>query len=117
MKKKSINQQESFEEWSDQVIESLDGIERAKSNPFLFTRIMAKLDAKEGNWEKAAYWISRPSFAVVATLLFLTINIFAAFKGEQEKKIVLAKSNTEQLLATEFSPEVQYTLFELNEDK
>jgi hypothetical protein len=106
-------------EWADQVMGSIDGLERATSNPFLFTRIMSQLNQPESNWEKAANWISKPAFAFGAVALFLSINVWVFIKDKEaaHANMALKAKQTEQLLAAEFSGASSYSLVESNDDK
>ena len=58
------------------ALASIDDIERAEPRPFLFTRVMAKVQAtKETAWEKAGRFISRPSFAIAGLGLVIALNL------------------------------------------
>ena len=106
-------------EWADQVLGSIDGMEKATANPFLFTRILAQLNQPESNWEKVTNWISKPGFAFGAVALFLSINVWVLIKDKEatNANIAVQARQTEQLLAAEFSGASSYSLVESNDDK
>jgi hypothetical protein len=59
-----------------EMLASIDGAEQATPKPFLFTRVMARLQAvKESSWEKAGRYISRPSFAIAGLVAVIALNI------------------------------------------
>src|ERR1700752_1537016 len=69
------------------ALASIDGIERAEPKPFLFTRVMAKMQAtKETVWEKASGFISRPSFAIAGLSLVIVLNIMVITARSKENK-------------------------------
>ena len=60
----------------EKTLSSLDGMERAAPRPFLFTRVMAKMQAtKETVWEKAGRLIGRPSFAIAGLSFVIVLNL------------------------------------------
>lgn len=104
--------------WVEEVMNSLDGAERAKANPFLYTRIAARLERENTTWEKAAYWLGKPVFAVATIAIFLAINIGVIMWGQKQSAEALAQQKaSEQLLASEFTNNQSYQLVEINEEK
>ncbi len=105
-------------EWIDDVLNSLDGIERANANPFLYTRIAARIDKQFGTWERVAFWLGKPSLAIGAIVVFLAINITVIMWGQKQSEKAWAQQNiSEQLLASEFTNNQSYQLVEINEEK
>ena len=87
----------------DETLSSVDGIQRATANPFLFTRIKEKLAVKEkGIWGIAASIITRPAFAIVAFVLIVLINLAIFFKNQPES-VQTATQDDEQLFASEYN--------------
>ncbi|MCU0388443.1 MAG: hypothetical protein MUE71_07545 [Chitinophagaceae bacterium] len=104
------------ERWADDALNSLDGMSRATANPFLYTKIVARIEANAGGWENAARLISRPAFALASLAIFLVINIAVIVKGQQKAENELAqKLNSEQMLASEFMNTQNYQLVEIND--
>jgi hypothetical protein len=102
-------------QWADEVLQSIDGMQQAKANPFLYTRILAKVQETANPWEKVARFITRPAFAVAATLLFLALNIWVAFA--QNDKKVTPKTESVQLLASDYTMHQYQLIDENNGDK
>lgn len=118
MKKNINNSRPGTSEWIEEVMNSLDGVERAKANPFLYTRIVARLEKQNSAWEKVAYWLGKPVFAIGAVAIFLAVNISAIMVDQNQADENMARSNaSEQLMASEFSNSQSYQLVDLNEDK
>jgi len=60
---------------SEEVINSLEGIQRAEGSPFLFTRIQARMKQEENRPEMVFFrFITRPAFALAIALFFIAIN-------------------------------------------
>jgi hypothetical protein len=97
-----MNNKKRIQEEVEKTLESLDGIERAGSNPYLFTRIKARLEKEEKSfWSMALTFISRPSVAVPAIVLTILINtaIFFEFRSER----VQTPQDEEQVFAGEYN--------------
>lgn len=93
------------------ALNSLEGIQRAEANPFLNTRIMAKIQAKKRpatNWDIAAKWIARPVFAALIIIALLLAN-FAVISTTNAKKLQ-AKEEVENILSAEYATTNMYSL-------
>lgn len=99
-----MKNQLKIEERVEQALSSLDGVQRAQANPFLFTRIQQKLANRQplGPWEKAAYLLTRPALAVLVVLAFLAINLYVANR-EQRQRLAREQQQNEQLFAAEYN--------------
>src|SRR2546421_11717840 len=87
----------------DETLDSIDGIQRAAANPFLFTRIKEKMAKKEkGAWGIAIDLITRPAFAVAAIVLIILINLAIFFQNQPESVQTTAQDG-EQLFASEYN--------------
>lgn len=70
---------EHIENEVDKTLQSLEGIKRAQPNPYLFTRIMARMH-KHNGWEKVTYFIARPVIAFAVLLFVIVINALVVFQ-------------------------------------
>lgn len=77
-----MNTNEHIQREVEKTMQSLDGINRAEANPFLFTRIKARMQ-KQNAWEKITSFISRPVIAIAALVLVMAINGWAVFSNEE----------------------------------
>ena len=93
-----------IEKQVDETLNSLDGIQRASSNPFLFTRIKEQLNRKEkGAWGFATRVITRPVFAITAVVIIVLINV-AIFSQKQPDSVqTTTTQDGEQLFASEYN--------------
>ena len=97
------------------TLNSLDGVQRATANPFLYTRVEARIKAGNGSWDKAAGFIARPVFAFAALALFICINITVVYRSGAVAQQA-AQQDAAQLFAAELqSPD--YSIADLNTDK
>lgn len=60
------------EQWIDEVLQSMQGIQRAEGNPYLYTRVVAGLEAKRTNGTVQPKWVLTFSAAFLV-LFFLNI--------------------------------------------
>jgi hypothetical protein len=95
------NKQQTDQE-VEKTLDSLDGIQRAMANPFLFTRIKAKMQIDEKSfWGKAFAFISRPSVAIAAIVVAILINAAVFFEFRSES--VQTTQDEEQVFASEYN--------------
>ena len=81
-----MNEQKHIQEEVEKTLESLSGIQRAAANPYLFTRIEARLEKEEISfWSRALTFISRPAVAVPAIVLTILINTAIFFEFNPKK--------------------------------
>ena len=69
------------EKWKDDILNSLQGMQRAEPNPFLFTRIEAGLEAHTG----LTKWQVRMAGALM--VLLLAINLWAIAGSQKQDSI------------------------------
>ena len=62
----------------ENTLQSLDGIKRAEANPFLFTRIKARMQ-KQSGWENLISFISKPAVALAVLIIVMAINGLTLF--------------------------------------
>ena len=87
------------EEWIDSVMNSLDGMQRAQVNPFLYRKIADKLEKKpalKAYVSPSKLWIATLSFVVL-----LAINVAAIIKHSRNTTAGV----TELLYEHGFTPE------------
>ena len=85
-------------------------MQRAEANPYLYTRIKAKLNnaGSATAWELIARFLTRPVVAVLAVFLLLAINASVIMKGKQDNAMavqqLLQQNNS---VDTDFAIQVQ----------
>src|SRR5215470_1329465 len=97
-----MNDKRHIQEQVDKTLDSLDGIHRALSNPFLFTHIQARLQKEESNfWSQAFAFISKPMVAFAAVAIVMIINAVVLFESRSES--VKNAQVEEQVFASEYN--------------
>ena len=97
-----MNNKKIIQEEVEKTLSSLDGMQRAAANPYLFTRIKARLEKEEKSfWGRALTFLSRPSVAVPAIVLTILINTAIFFEFKSEK--VQIPQDEEQAFAREYN--------------
>jgi hypothetical protein len=97
-----MKNKQQIQEEVDKTLESLDSLQKATANPYLFTRIKARLEREEKSfWSRSITFISRPAVAIMAILLATTINAIVFFESRTET--VQTTQEGEQLFASEYN--------------
>lgn len=66
----------------DQVLNSLDGLERSTPRPFFYGRVETRLREMHTTlWEKFSSLIAKPRIAYSGVFIILIINLFAIFSN------------------------------------
>jgi inorganic pyrophosphatase/exopolyphosphatase len=88
---------------TEEVLNSLDGIQKATMPDFFYTRLKARMEKGYEPAVPVKSWIFRPAYAVAALMLVLIINAAVIFKNRETK----ASSNPEieslQSIAAEYN--------------
>ena len=74
-----MTQKEKIEQEIEQTLESLNGIKRAEANPFLFTRIKARMNRKANAWDRTISFVSKPLVALAVLALVMAMNGWSFF--------------------------------------
>ena len=96
--------QEKIQQQIEQTLQSLDGVKRAQANPFLFTRIKARMNKKANGWEEGIFsFVSRPVIAVAILLLVMAVNGWALWGSDSSDTIGDTPNSLGSELATEYN--------------
>ena len=99
----------------DKILDSLDGTQRASANPFLYTRIQARLQKEEKNfWSQAFAFISRPAIAFSGVAIAIIINAVVLF--ESSSGSLKNTQDEEQVFASEYNLSTN-TIYETTVDQ
>jgi|SRR5690606_19246008 hypothetical protein len=94
-----------------QTLNSLDGIRRAEPKPWLYTRIMKRLDKEEDRsiWGAISSFLARPAVAIVGLCLILVLNGFLLFNEQQDSDNLAIEQvvDSESLMASSSSFEYE----------
>lgn len=91
---------ENIQNEVEKTLQSIEGIKRAGANPFLFTRIKAKMQ-KDRGWENVISFISRPAVAFAALLIVMAVNGWTMFNPASDN----TKMENESLATADFATE------------
>jgi hypothetical protein len=99
-----MTSKEKIQQEIEQTLQSLDGAKRAEANPFLFTRIRARMDKKSNNgWERAFSFLSKPAIAVAIVVLVMAVNGWALWGGPDTSDSVTSDNVNVSELANEYN--------------
>ena len=82
------------EKWINEVMDSLDDLKSAEVNPFLYNRILSKINSKNAEYTPAKLvWMAAASFVILIALNF------QAIKTNNSKR----EKNTIQEIASQYN--------------
>ena len=101
----------------EEILNSLDGINRAAIPDFFYTRLKARMEKSlEPSIKKS--WILRPAFALTTLAAVLLINAVVILKGDTGKDDTATNdSETLQSIAAEYSLNDNNSVYDLTPDK
>lgn len=87
---------------TDEVLNSLDGIQRATMPDFFYTRLKARME-NGVQPVKQSSWALRPVYAMAALVLVLIINVAVIFKSKDTKESISPDIESIQSIAAEYN--------------
>lgn len=89
------------------ALNSLNGVQRAEPQPWLYARIMKRLSREEDRsvWGSISSFLARPTVAIAGLCLILVLNGVLLFREEMEADIILTEQavDSESLMASSSS--------------
>lgn len=93
-----MTSKEKIQQEIEQTLQCLDGVKRAESNPFLFTRIQARMNKRSSRWEERTFsFISKPAIAIAIVVLVMAVNGWALWGGSGTSEVVTSELNGSEL--------------------
>ena len=92
-----MTSKEKIQQEIEQTLQCLDGVKRAEANPFLFTRIKARMAKKDSVWERTFSFISKPAIAMAIVLLVMTVNGWALLGSNSNDNSIGDSANVSEL--------------------
>ena len=92
-----MTSKENIQQEIEQTLQCLDGVKRAEANPFLFTRIKARMAKKDSVWERTFSFISKPIIAMAIVLLVMTVNGWALLGSDSNNNTIGDSANVSEL--------------------
>ena len=85
-----------IEQRAEEALNSLDGINRASANAWLYTKVKNRLPGEvKRPWERIAAFLARPAVAIAGLFLVLLLNV-----------VVLSKTDSQDLATAEDARQV-----------
>src|SRR5689334_23060070 len=81
-----MQKQHEIEKKSEETLNSLEGIQRAVTAPYFFTRLQARLKEKIPLWESLSIMLNRPAVAFATISFVLVLNAFAFLKQQSHQE-------------------------------
>lgn len=98
---------------TEEIINSLDGIQRAEPAPFLYTRVHARLIRNENSMVFTIFrYITKPSFVMALVMLIILINGYIMFNRIEMQE---HQEEMNQSIAAEYGRQNAINPYELNE--
>ncbi|HXR82865.1 MAG TPA: hypothetical protein VN722_01020 [Hanamia sp.] len=85
--------EEKFNKKIDDVMQSLDGIEKASPNPFFFTRLEARMQREKSSWEKISSFVAKPVVAFACICLVIMINAWVILSSGNSQNSTNQQTN------------------------
>ena len=94
-----------IEQRIDDTLNSLDGMSRAEANPFIYTRIQARLKHARSGVERIVSFAGKPAFAFLVLVVVISTNLMVMLQSSDESA---AKPQQSQfVVADEYNNNVQ----------
>jgi hypothetical protein len=97
-----MTNKEQIQKEIEQTLQSLDGVQRAEANPFLFTRIKARMSKQNSLWERVYSFVARPVIALSVLILVLSINFLAVYDDAGTPTNVTTTADTDNEMNNEY---------------
>ena|ERR1041385_6119025 len=100
---------------TEQILESLDGSQRASAPDFFYARLKARMQNEIESDQKV--WILRPAYALAALIVVLIVNVSVLLKTERTADATGNDNETAQSIASEYSLNDTNSLYDLTTDR
>jgi hypothetical protein len=104
-----MKQQSDIEKRVEDVLKSLDGIQRAEPQPWLFSRVKGRLLKEDKtSWETISSFLSKPAVAIAGLFLILGLNGVLVYNQQAGNSVAaiqteLQPNDSESLIASSSS--------------
>jgi hypothetical protein len=93
-----MKQKNDIEKRVEETLDSLDGIQRAEPQPWLFFRVKSRLMQEEKTaWGTVGSFLARPAIAIAGLCFILMLNGFLVFNQEKKSSTILTSQNEQPL--------------------
>jgi hypothetical protein len=98
-----MTQKEKIQEEIERTLQSLNSVKRAEANPFLFTRIKARMNKKSSGWESVFSFLNKPAIAIAILLIVMAVNGWALLGSSKPTEIAGGVNDNASELANEYN--------------
>jgi len=99
----------------EQILNSLDNIERAEIPGFFYTRLKARMENEMVSTSRNRSWVFRPVFAFAALVLVILINVSVFLKDKlSDQEAAATDTEVWQSIASEYNINTNLT-YEINQ--
>lgn len=108
---------------TEEILNSLDGINRSPAPDFFYTRLKARMLARHSGGERGVArpqaWYLRPVFITAGLLLVLALNAFVFLQNKNNDEVTTVDENetAQQSVAAEYSVAGNTILYDLTQEK
>ena len=93
-----MKQKNDMEKRVEQALNSLDGIHRAEPQPWLFSRVKARLMKQEKTaWGTMSSFLARPAIVIAGLCFILMLNGFLLFNQDKKSSSTIFSNQNEVL--------------------
>ena len=100
-----MNEKHDMDKRIEETLNSLEGMRRAEANPFLYTRIQARLGRSRSALEQIVLFAGKPAFAFFVLVIVLVTNLMVMLQGSEEASAV-KQEQTQLAVADEYHLDV-----------
>lgn len=100
----------------DNVLNSLDGVQRASAPDFFYTRLRARME-KGIAADNKPNRVLRPAYIFTVLLLIIAVNAFVFLKNQDQATVVDNNETVQQSIAAEYNLYDINSVYDLNQDK
>ncbi|THU32059.1 hypothetical protein FAM09_28165 [Niastella caeni] len=86
----------------DAVLNSLDGIQRAKAPDFLYTRLQSRMEKEFDQGGPLGRWLTRPVLALTIAAIILIANATTVLKMWEQHTVSNNPNESGQIVAAEY---------------
>jgi hypothetical protein len=98
----------------DAVLNSLDGIQRAKAPGFMYTRLKGRMEQEFDQGGPLGRWLTRPVLALTIAAVILIINATTVLKMWEQGTAASNNIESGQLVAADYPAGVVYPVYNEN---
>lgn len=87
----------------DQVLESLEGIQRAKAPGFMYTRIQSRMEKEFDQVGLIGRWLTRPALTLSLAAIILIANVTTVFQMMKQNSATPAADNSPVVASVDYA--------------